>query len=85
MFAAVPAVERGDWDEAIRIHEEALAERPDNAALLFNLACVESLADRRLDALLHLGRAVELEPRFRANARADPDFDAIRAEPGFPA
>jgi tetratricopeptide (TPR) repeat protein len=85
MFAAVPAVERGDWDEAIRIHREALAELPDNAALLYNLACVESLADRRLDALLHLERAVELEPRFRADAGADPDFDAIRAEPAFPA
>jgi tetratricopeptide (TPR) repeat protein len=85
MFASVPAIERGDWDEAIRIHQEALAELPDNAALLYNLACVESLADRPLDALLHLARAVELEPRFRADARADPDFDAIRAEPAFPA
>jgi tetratricopeptide (TPR) repeat protein len=84
MFAALPAVERGDWDEAIRIHEEALAERPDNAPLLYNLACVESLAGRIVDALLHLQRAVELEPRWRQSALEDPDFAAIRAEPGFP-
>ena len=85
MFAAVPAVNRGDWDEAIAIHEEALAERPEHPALLYNLACVESLAGRDLDALLHLERAIELEPKWAENARSDPDFAAIRAEPGFPA
>jgi tetratricopeptide (TPR) repeat protein len=84
MFAAVPAVERGDWDEAIAIHEEALAERPEHPALLYNLACVESLAGRHIDALLHLRRAVEQEPTWAGRAQADPDFDAIRAEPGFP-
>lgn len=84
MFAAVPAVNRGDWDEAIGLHEAALAEQPENAALLYNLACVESLAGRHLDALLHLERAVELDPKWSERARADPDFDAIRAEPAFP-
>ena len=84
MFAAVPAVNRGDWDEAIRLHEEALAERPDQPALLYNLACVESLAGRHVDALLDLRRAAELEPRWADRARTDPDFVAIRNEPGFP-
>jgi hypothetical protein len=84
MFAAVPAVNRGDWDEAVAIHLEALAERPEHPALLYNLACVESLAGRRVDALLHLQRAIELEPKWREAAAKDPDFDAIRAEPGFP-
>lgn len=85
MFAAVPAVERGDWDEAIRIHEEALAELPDNGALLYNLACIESRAGRTLDSLLHLERAIELDPKWAEHARTDPDFDAIRTEPAFPA
>ena len=85
MFAAVPAVNRGDWDEAIAIHAQALAERPEHPALLYNLACIESLAGRDLDALLHLERAIELEPKWAENARSDPDFAAIRSEPGFPA
>lgn len=84
MFAAVPAVNRGDWDEAIALHEAALAELPGNAALLYNLACIESLAGRDLDALLHLERAVELDPKWAERARTDPDFDTIRAEPAFP-
>ena len=85
MFAAVPASRREDWDEAVRIHDEALAEQPEHPALLYNLACMESRGGRHLDALLHLKRAVELEPRWGEHARNDSDFAAIRAEPGFPA
>jgi len=85
MFAAMPATRRGDWDEAIRLHREALAERPDHPPLLYNLACVEARAGRSVDALAHLRRAVELEPKWAAYARTDTDFASIRREPGFPA
>lgn len=85
MFAAVPAAREEHWDEAIAIHEEALREQGEHPALLFNLACMEARSGRHLDALLHLQRAVALEPSWGPQARADPDFDAIRAEPGFPA
>jgi quercetin dioxygenase-like cupin family protein len=85
MFAAVPYAQREEWDEAIRIHEEALAERPDHPALLYNLACMECRGGRSLDALLHLKRAVELEPKWAAYAQTDSDFAAIRSEQGFPA
>jgi tetratricopeptide (TPR) repeat protein len=84
MFAAVPYAQREEWDEAIRLHEEALAERPDQPALLYNLACMESRGGRVLDALLHLKKAVELEPKWADYAGKDTDFDAIRGEPGFP-
>jgi tetratricopeptide (TPR) repeat protein len=84
MFAAVPASERDDWDEAIRIHEEALEEQPDHPALLYNLACMEARGGHHLDAIAHLRRAVELEPKWLETARGDTDFDAIRREPGFP-
>jgi tetratricopeptide (TPR) repeat protein len=85
MFAAVPAAREEHWDEAIRVHEEALAEHPDHPALLYNLACMEARGDRHLDALLHLQRAVALEPKWAEYAAKDPDFDSIRTEPGFPA
>jgi tetratricopeptide (TPR) repeat protein len=85
MFAAMPAARRADWDEAIRLHEEALDERPDHPALLYNLACMEARAGRGVDALAHLRRAIELEPKWAANARTDTDFASIRREPGFPA
>jgi hypothetical protein len=46
---------------------------------------MEARAGRHLDALLHLRRAVELEPAWAAHARGDSDFAAIRSEQGFPA
>jgi tetratricopeptide (TPR) repeat protein len=85
MFAAVPAAQEERWDDAIAIHEEALAERPDHPALLYNLACLEARAQRPLDALLHLQRAVELDPTWAEQAQRDSDFASIRDEPGFPA
>jgi hypothetical protein len=85
MFAAVPAARAERWDEAIRIHEEALAEAPGSAPLLYNLACMECRGGRHLDALLHLGEAVELDRKWAGYAATDSDFAAIRAEPGFPA
>jgi len=48
--------------------------------MLYNLACYESLAGRRDEAVASLGRAIELDPSFRALARDDSDFDAVRAE-----
>jgi tetratricopeptide (TPR) repeat protein len=85
MFAAIPAMRAEDWDEAIRIHVEALKELPDHADLLANLACMEARGGRHLDALLHLRRAVELSPETAEWALKDSDFAAIRHEPGFPA
>jgi tetratricopeptide (TPR) repeat protein len=85
MFAAVPFAQQEQWTEAIAVHEEALRERPDHPALLYNLACMEARGGRHLDALLHLGRAIELDRKYAAYARTDSDFAAIRSEPGFPA
>jgi tetratricopeptide (TPR) repeat protein len=85
MFAAVPAMQAERWDEAIRLHEEALEEQPDHPALLYNLACMEARGGRPVDALTHLQRAVELEPKWAEDAAKDADFDSIRAEQGFPA
>jgi tetratricopeptide (TPR) repeat protein len=85
IFASIPAAREEDWDEAIRMHEEALAEQGEEPALLYNLACMEARGGRHLDALLHLKRAVELDPKWAKYAATDSDFEAIRGEPGFAA
>ena len=63
----------GDWDEAIRIHEEALGELPEHPALLYNLACMEARGGRHLDALRHL------QQRGRARAEVGEDAHATTA------
>jgi tetratricopeptide (TPR) repeat protein len=83
-FAAYPLQQAEKWDEVIAIYDEALAEKPDNPALVYNLACMEALAGRPDDALEHLARAIELRPEFAENAQKDEDFASIKDDPRFP-
>ena len=56
---------------------------PEYPILAYNLACVESLAGRKEDAIEHLRQAAEKSDRAREFAVRDSDFDAIRDEPAF--
>jgi tetratricopeptide (TPR) repeat protein len=73
----------GEYDKAVEALEQLLAETPEDAGVLYNLACAESLTGERQEALSHLKRATELDPDFRAMAKKDSDFDAIRDDPEF--
>jgi tetratricopeptide (TPR) repeat protein len=73
-----------DWDAAIDVLLRQHRESPRNAGVLYNLACAESRAGRREEALGHLTVAIRLEPRFGDNAVTDPDLDPIRDDPHFP-
>ncbi len=73
-----------EWDTAIEVLLRQHREHPQNAGVLYNLACAESRAGRREEALGHLAVAIQLEPRFRENSINDPDLDAIRDDPHFP-
>jgi tetratricopeptide (TPR) repeat protein len=83
-LAAFPHYERGDHARAVEVLRTALDDHPGNPHVLYNLACMEALAGEREAALTHLVEAVERDPRARERAQADPDFDSIRDDPGFP-
>ena len=78
----MPLYEQGRYDEAVAVLESVLAKHPD-ARVLYNLACMESLAGRGDDALEHIRRAVELRPALAEQARADDDFAPIRDDARF--
>lgn len=82
---AGPSYRAQDYDGAARVLAAALERHPDNPNVLYNLACCEALAGRRQEALAHLARAIEGDPRCRAWAKDDDDLDAIRDDPAFPA
>jgi uncharacterized Ntn-hydrolase superfamily protein len=71
--------ERGEHGRGADVLAAALGDRED-AGGLYNLACYESLAGRRDDALAHLRRAIELDASFRDMAAEDADFDPLRAD-----
>jgi uncharacterized Ntn-hydrolase superfamily protein len=70
--------ERSEYEAAVAVMRDALDGGDENALLLYNLACYESRAGRRDDALEHLRRSIELDPAFRERAQTDDDFDAVR-------
>ena len=74
---------RGDYDGGIAFLEECLRRDPGYPGTLYNLACAESLAGRRGDALEHLRAAIEGEPGLRETARGDEDFAPLRGDPRF--
>jgi hypothetical protein len=81
--SARPLYEAGKYAEAADRGRELLDAHGEYPNLVYNLACAESLAGRKDDALEHLRRAIELWDGARALARGDSDFDPIRDEPVF--
>jgi tetratricopeptide (TPR) repeat protein len=78
-----PLYEAGRYDEAADRARDLLKAHPESAGLFYNVACCESLAGRKADAIGHLRHAIELSDRFRTLAQEDSDFDPIRDEPAF--
>jgi tetratricopeptide (TPR) repeat protein len=81
---AFPLYNEKRYEEAAEVLREGVEAHPRNAGLLYNLACFESLAGEKEQALEHLRRAFELHPGFFEFAKTDSDLDPIRNEPGYP-
>lgn len=77
------AARRTDAAAARVIVQEGLDIHPDSPSLLYELACLDSVAGRRQDALAALARAVEIEPELGSWARKDEDFQTLRDDPEF--
>jgi tetratricopeptide (TPR) repeat protein len=78
-----PLYELGDYAAAAEKGRELIKAYPEYVGPLYNLACCESLAGRREDAIEHLRQAIEAWEASRELAAKDSDFDPIRDEPEF--
>lgn len=70
--------EPGKYADGAAILREALASRGEDAVLLYDLACFESLSGDTESAAGHIRRSLELDPGLRAGAEADTDLEALR-------
>jgi tetratricopeptide (TPR) repeat protein len=73
-----------EWDQAIALLEEHLAETPDSGITYYNLACALARAGRNNEALDRLREATAREERFLELAQTDDDLASIRDDPSFP-
>jgi tetratricopeptide (TPR) repeat protein len=84
LFAPLrPLYEAGDYAQAADRGRELLASDPPYADLFYNVACCESLAGQKDQAIAHLRRAIELSERTRPYLAGDSDLDPIREDPAF--
>jgi tetratricopeptide (TPR) repeat protein len=73
-----------EYDKAHEALMEVHQEDPDDATVLYNLACAESLLGRSDDAIEHLDQSIaRMGERFRELAQTDTDLDPIREDPRF--
>ena len=75
----------GRNDDAKREADMAMALRPDDTMILYNLACAYCLMDKPKEALVALRKARETGYRDPAWVRQDPDLVALHGDPEFEA
>jgi len=75
----------GRYAEAADQARDVAAAHPEYPGLLYNLACCESLAGRKADAIEHLRLAIEKSDGVRSYLAEDSDLDPVRDEPEFQA
>jgi len=74
---------RKDYEGALAACHVALEKFPENALILYNVACMQSMLGRGDEALDTLRGSVEKWPRFKENAQKDDDFASLRDDPRF--
>jgi tetratricopeptide (TPR) repeat protein len=72
-----------EYEKAREALLEAHEEFPDDATVLFNLACAESLLGQADEAVDHLRQSIANDESFRELAQTDSDFDPIRHDSRF--
>ncbi len=83
-YAAQAPYLRGDYDEAVAVASEGLADYPDHPSLHYQLACYHALAGRPDEALEHFNIAARGNPEVIQWAADDADLDSIRDDARFP-
>ncbi len=78
LYASYELYEAKEYERAIEMMARVAERWPDDAMVLYNLACYESLAGRTNDAVAHVRRTLELDPSMQAMVDADSDLDPVR-------
>ncbi|MCA1589595.1 MAG: protein kinase [Acidobacteria bacterium] len=83
VLLAACLAQHGRFDEAKREADFAVALRPDDTMVLYNVACVLCLANKSEQALVALRKSKETGNRSAAWVRQDPDLSILHGHPEF--
>jgi quercetin dioxygenase-like cupin family protein len=84
IFVAMGHLRNGDVELGRTEIEAAIAEHPGEWQGHYNAACFEAQTGNREQAIAHLSRAAELDPKALEYAAEDEDFNELRDDPEFP-
>jgi len=79
----IVAANAGRLDDAWALLEKAVAQRPNDASILYARASVRGLQGNVEGAAAELKKSVAIDPKFRYQAASDSDFDKVRDEAAF--
>ena len=83
VYAATLAVNAGALDRAVAHLTAALQQQKDHDAAEYMLGVVLAAKGDEQGALIHLARAVDLNPENRELLRQEPELEALRQTDGF--
>jgi tetratricopeptide (TPR) repeat protein len=83
-YRGVFQLQRGNYEEARALLQQALESNPGDQSTLYNLACVEARVGQREAAITHLLGALSGNERLLKHAQKDADLAPIRDDPRFP-
>lgn len=67
-----------NYDKARKYFEAALKIKPDHRDALYNMACLYSVLNNPDESIKWLEKVTKLDPKYKAIASKDSDFDNIR-------
>lgn len=70
-------------EAAVTTLQRAFDANPQNALAHFNMACYRAVQNRNEEALELLKNALNLDPKLRDLAKAEPDFNLLRGLSAF--
>ena len=84
-LGAIAWIRLGQLEKGLGWGDRALALDPDDAGVLYNVACLNGVAGRAESALDHLERAVQNGFGHREWIEHDPDLESLRSHPRYQA
>jgi len=84
-LGATTLAKLGNIPRALEFARKSLSIEPEDPLILYNVACLYALIDKREEALGYLERAVTNGFAHRESMANDPDLDSIRKTPWFQA
>ena len=84
-LGATTLAKLGNIPRALEFAEKSLSIAPDDPLVLYNVACLHALIDKREEALGYLERSVMNGFGNKESIASDSDLDSIRRTPWFQA